>query len=376
MIYIFAEMFGVGKNGGKRHFISMYCIKLELFCSSTTTPNLMPEFLVNSLGFSTEKAISASSKVTCLKPGNNKPNLVLNFFKQIGLDNTQIKILVYPAPRLLFADVGKTLEPKVRVLQEIGLSGSDLVRVISKSGPFLRTGLDTSIRPSLEYLRKLLGKDETVAKVLKRSPALLHYRLDRVMARNILFFLNHGCSSLDIEKLILRNPTIFVQKLEWLEDIVQRVEKDFCICRDSQMFYYGVEMLSSLSKSSLEMKLGIFRSFGWSESDIITMVQRLPLCLTTSEVKLRNVLKFFMEELRYESSYVARHPTLIMFSLEKRVLPRIKIWQLLKEKQVIKKVPCFYTVIKCSEREFLENYVLPVRDEIPEVYELYIKSRN
>ncbi|KAL3339686.1 hypothetical protein AABB24_028343 [Solanum stoloniferum] len=369
-------MFGLGKNDGKRHFISMYCIKLELFCSSTTTPNLMPEFLVNSLGFSTEKAMSASSKVTCLKPGNNKPNLVLNFFRQIGLDNTHIKILVYPAPRLLFANVGKTLEPKVRVLQELGLSGSDLVRVISKSGSFFQTGLDTSIRPSLEYLRKLLGKDETVAKVLKRSPVLLNYRLDRVMARNILFFLNHGCSSLDIEKLIIRNPTIFVQKLEWLEDIVQRVEKDFFICRDSRMFYYGVQMLSSLSKSSLEMKLGIFRSFGWSDSDIITMVQRRPLCLTTSEVKLRNVLKFFMEDLGYESSYIARRPTLIMFSLEKRVLPRIKIWELLKEKQVIKKVSCFYTVIKWSERQFLENYVLPVRDEMPEVYEFYIRSRN
>uniref|UniRef100_A0A3Q7G1X5 Uncharacterized protein n=1 Tax=Solanum lycopersicum TaxID=4081 RepID=A0A3Q7G1X5_SOLLC len=62
------------------------------------------------------------------------------------------------------------------------------------------------------------------------------------MASNILFFLNHGCSSLDLEKLILRNPIIFVQKLEWLEDIVQRVEKEFCICRDSRMFYYGVEM--------------------------------------------------------------------------------------------------------------------------------------
>ncbi|XP_055822896.1 uncharacterized protein LOC129891529 [Solanum dulcamara] len=367
-------MFGLGKNGGKRHFLSLYCIKLELFCSSTATPNLMPGFLVKSLGFSTEKAISASSKVTCLKSGNNKPNLVLNFFKQIGLDNNQIKILVSASPRLLFADIGKTLEPKVKFLQEIGLSGSDLVRVISKSGPFLRTGLDTGIRPSLEYLRKLLGNDENVAKALKRSPALLRHRLDRVMAPNILFLLNHGCSSLAIKKLILRNPRIFIQKLEWLEDKVLRVEKDFCIRSNSGMFLYGVEMLSSLSKSSLEMKLGIFRSFGWSDSDIITMVQRLPLCLTVSEVKLRNVLKFFMGELGCGSSYVACHPTLIMFSLEKRVLPRIKIWELLKEKQVMERVPCFYTVIKCSEREFLEKYILLLREEMPEIYEFYIRS--
>ncbi|MCE0481225.1 hypothetical protein HAX54_038802 [Datura stramonium] len=368
-------MFGLGKNGGKMHFLSMYCIKKEHFCS-TTSVNLMPEFLVNSLGFSREKSISVSNKVTCLKPGNNKPEIVLNFFKQIGLDKNQIKMLVSPAPSLLFADVGKTLEPKVKVLQEFGLSGSDLASVLARSGAFLRTGLDTGIRPSLEYLRKLLSSDDSVAKALKRSPALLHYRLHIVMAPNILLLQNIGCSSLDIEKLFLRNPRIFLQKPEWLEDIVRRVEKDFCIPKDSWMFFYGVKMLSSLSKSSLEMKLGIFRSFGWSDSDIITMVQRLPLCLTISEAKLSNVLKFFMGELEYESSYLASHPTLLMFSLEKRVLPRIKILELLKEKQLIKRVPCFYTVIKCSECQFLENYVLPLRNEMPEVYDFYIKSGN
>ncbi|KAJ8541774.1 hypothetical protein K7X08_002590 [Anisodus acutangulus] len=366
-------MFGLGKNGANRHFLSMYCIKLELFCS-TTTPNLMPEFLVNSLGYSKEKAITASTKVTFLKPGNNKPDLVLNFFKQIGLDKTQIKMLVSPAPSLLFADVSKTLEPKIKVLQEFGLSGSDLVRVISRSGIFLRTGLDTAIKPSLEYLRKLLSSDEMVVKALKRSPALLHYRLARAMAPNISLLQNLGCPSLDIEKLVLRNPRIFLQKPEWLEDIVERVEKDFCIRRDSRMFFYGVESISSLSKSSLDMKLGVFKSFGWSDSDIITMVQRLPLCLVASEAKIRRMLKFFMGELGYESSYVASHPTLLMFSLEKRVLPRNKILELLKEKKRIKRVPCFYTVIKCSELEFLEKYVLPLRDEMPEAYDFYIKS--
>ncbi|KAJ8531031.1 hypothetical protein K7X08_025762 [Anisodus acutangulus] len=167
----------------------------------------MPEFLVNSLGYSKEKATSASTMVTFLKPGNNKPDLVLNFFKQIGLDKTQIKLLISPAPRLLFADVSKTLEPKIKVLQEFGLSGSDLVRVISRSGTFLRT--------------------------------------DRAMAPNISLLQNLGCSSLDIEKLVLRNPRIFLQKPEWLEDIV---EKDFCIRRDSRMFFYGVESISSLSE--------------------------------------------------------------------------------------------------------------------------------
>ncbi|XP_060197929.1 transcription termination factor MTERF2, chloroplastic-like [Lycium barbarum] len=361
-------MFTLVKNGAKRHFLSMYCIKLELFFSTTNAqPNLMPEFLVNSLGYSRDKAISASNKVTFLKPGNNKPYLVLDFFKNIGLDKTQIKMLVSPAPSLLFANVENTLKPKIKVLEEFGLSGSDLARVISRSGAFFRTSLDSGIKPSLKYLREVLSSDDSVVKAIKRAPTLLHYHLHKAMAPNISLLHNLGCSSLDIEKLFLRNPRIFLQKPEWLEDIVERVEKDFGIRTDSRMFFYGVEMLSSLSKSSLEMKLGIFKSFGWSDSDITMMVQRLPLCLTTSEAKLRNVLKFFMGELGYESSYIASHPTLLMFSLEKRVLPRNKILELLKEKKLIKRVPCFYTVIKCSEWEFLETYVLPLRDEMPEV---------
>ncbi|KAM3359709.1 hypothetical protein P3S68_019420 [Capsicum galapagoense] len=140
------------------------------------------------------------------------------------------------------------------------------------------------------------------------------------------------------------------------------------------MFLYGVQMISSLSKSSLGMKIGIFKSFGWSDTDIITMVQRLPFCLTLSEAKIRKVLKFFMGELGYESSYIASHPTLLMFSLEKRVLPRKKILELLKEKDLINLVPCLYTIMKCSECKFLENYVRCLRDEMPDVYDFYIKS--
>ncbi|KAM3200474.1 hypothetical protein P3L10_032836 [Capsicum annuum] len=63
-----------------------------------------------------------------------------------------------------------------------------------------------------------------------------------------------------------------------------------------------------------------------------------------------------------------------MFSLEKRVSPRKKILELLKEKDLINLVPCLYTIMKCSECKFLENYVRCLRDEMPDVYDFYIKS--
>ncbi|XP_075111166.1 uncharacterized protein LOC142181665 [Nicotiana tabacum] len=135
--------------------------------------NLLVDIVANSLGFSTEKVISTSAKVTFLKPENNKPLLVINFFQQIGLDISHIKTLVCTNPSLLFSDVEKILEPKTKLLQELGLSGSDIAKVISKSVCFLHSSLDYSVRLDLDYFRKLLGIVDSVAKAIKRSPRIL-----------------------------------------------------------------------------------------------------------------------------------------------------------------------------------------------------------
>ncbi|XP_016513443.1 transcription termination factor MTEF18, mitochondrial-like [Nicotiana tabacum] len=377
-----ALLFRLSDNGTKRHLLPINCTKFQLFYYSTApanvtnSSNLLVDLLVNSVGFSKEKAISTSTKVTCLKPGNNKPNLVLSFFKQIGLHKTQIKTLVSAYPGLLFSDVDNTLKPKITVLQKVGLSGSNLTRVITRSGALFHTSLDTCIR-NLDYLRELLGSDvDSVAVVIKRAPWLFSRNLPKVMPPNIVLLERVGFSSMDINKFFLNRPLGMVQKTEWLESVVRRVEKDFGIPRGSPMFKHGLEAIVNFGESTLKMKLEIFRSFGWSDSDILTMVQKLPYCLTASEAKLRNGLKFFMNELGYKSSYIASHPTLLKLSLEKRVLPRNEIFKLLKEKRLLRRRLCLYTVVSYPESKFIENCVLPFRYELPELYELYMKSKG
>ncbi|XP_059280903.1 transcription termination factor MTERF15, mitochondrial-like [Lycium ferocissimum] len=369
-------MFGFGSNGAKKHLSSMfYTFRFHLFYSTlpaTSRADILVDFMVNSLGFSTHEAISTSDKVTRSRLRNYEPHLLLDVFHNMGLNKSQIKTLISSSPEVLFCHIDKNLKPKIKVLQQLGLSGSDLVTFIKKSD-FLTRGLHTTIKPSLDYLKELLGSYDSVAMVVKKEPRLLSNNLRKVIPPNISLLQNLGFSRMDIETIFNRRPRYLLNNPVWLERVVHQAENIFHIPRESRMFLHGIEALVSLDESKLERKLDIFRSFGWSDSDICAMVRKLPYCLTSSEAKISFTLKFFMNELGYEPSYLASHAPLLKYSLEKRVMPRNEILKFLKEKQLITRKLSLYTVVASTELEFQKKYVLPFREKMPDLYDLYIK---
>ncbi|XP_009593534.1 transcription termination factor MTERF4, chloroplastic-like [Nicotiana tomentosiformis] len=370
-----ALMFGLGSNGATKHLFS---IRFQLFYSTaaaTSRANTLVDFLVNSLGFSNKEAISTSSKVTRSRLRNYEPHLLLDLFRKVGMNKAQIKTLVSSSPEVLFSHIDKNLKPKIKVLQELGLSGSDLVTFINKSD-FLTRGLHTTIKPSLDYLREYLGSYDAVARVVKKEPRLLSNNLPKVIPPNILLLQNLGFSRVDIETVFHRRPRYLLNNPEWLERVVNQAEKNFNVPRESRMFLHAIEALVSLDESKLERKLDIFRSFGWSDSDISAMVRKLPYCLTSSEAKINITLKFFMNELGYEPSYLASHAPLLKYSMEKRVKPRNEILKFLQENQLIKGKLSLYTAVSSPESRFRKKYVLPFKEKMPELYDLYIKNTS
>ncbi|OIT29220.1 transcription termination factor mterf5, chloroplastic [Nicotiana attenuata] len=357
---------------GKSVAVSQY------FYSSSATPapaatHFLVKYLVNSLGFSKEEATSTSSKVTSWKSLKN-PDLVLNFLKQTGLDDTQMKKLVSRAPKLLFYDFPKTLKPKFQCLMDLGLSGSDLVNVITKDTTIVERGLVTHLRPTIDCLRRTLGTDENVVKAIKRTPWLLSFGAYHIMESNVLLLRNCGVSDVKIKTLVLRNPRCITQKTEWVKDLLHRVEKDFQVPLNSPIFPYGFHTLASQKKSRLEKKIEIFKSFGWSDDDILVMFRKLPYCVALSEVKIKKALNIYMKELGFEPAYLASHPSILVYSLEKRVVPRVQVLKILDEKKVERRKLDLYYVLSLTELKFIEYFVLPYKDQIPELYESHNKT--
>nr|XP_010320511.1 uncharacterized protein LOC101266934 [Solanum lycopersicum] len=352
---------------GFTDFLSLNSIKSQCLYSTSATSALV-KYLVDSLGFSKQEASLASSKVTSRKHLDN-PDLVINFLKQTGFHNTQVKKLVFMAPKLLYHDVNKTLKPKFQCLMDLGLSGSDLAKLTTKDTTIVEKGLVTHLRPTIDFLRKIMGSDEDVVKAIKKSSWLISFNAHQIMKNNVVLLRNSGVSDVKIRKLVLICPHYLTQKPEWVKDLLHRLEKDFRIPLHSPMFPYGFHTLAAQKKSKYENKIEIFKSFGWSNDYVLMMFRKLPYCIALSEDKIQKALSFYMNRLGCEPAYLASHPSILVFSLEKRVVPRMQVLKILDEKKVERRKLGFYYALTITETKFMDYFVLPYKDQIPDLYE-------
>ncbi|GMH22643.1 hypothetical protein Nepgr_024486 [Nepenthes gracilis] len=360
---------------GIRGTLSLDLKSVRLFSTSAEIgdAHVLVDYLVKSLGFSREEAIHTSAKVSHLKSIKNYESII-SFFRKGVLDKTQIRNIICSVPSLLTCNVDKTLKPKIRVLQDLGLSGSDLVDFVVSNPGFITRGLESHILPLVDFLKSILGSNENVAKAIKKSSWLLSGTSCEKLQENVALLQNYGLSSERIQKFILRNPRCLTYNYKWLEGSLVRVEKMLGIPRESAMFEHGFQVIASFSMENLQSKYELFKSHGWSESEVREMVRKQPGVLRLSMDTIPNRLNFFMKDLGYEARYIASHPSILLFSMEKRVLPRNSVLRILKDRKLIMNQR-LYGALCQSESQFLNQFVLPHKDELPQLYEAYINGR-
>ncbi|KAJ8448433.1 hypothetical protein Cgig2_022061 [Carnegiea gigantea] len=135
------------------------------------------DFLVDSLEFSNEEALSTSTELTKWRQSqliklratdfHRKAELVIRFLEQKGFEKPQIRKLVSAMPRILTCKVEANLEPKMNYFLELGFSTSDIADVVSVQKKILIYGLYSTIRPAIEALRTVMGSVENVLRVMK-----------------------------------------------------------------------------------------------------------------------------------------------------------------------------------------------------------------
>ncbi|KAI3750639.1 hypothetical protein L2E82_21350 [Cichorium intybus] len=343
--------------------------------SADRKPRLIVDYLVDSLQFSKQDAVAVSSKgkLTNLRSPINS-DLVLNLFKDYGLNLSQIRQIISSAPKILSCKANKTLEPKLKVFQELGLSGSDLVCLIKKNPEIFGYGLHTRIMPGLDLLKKLLGSDERVIEVINKSRWL--YVTSSSMKRlstNISLLQKFGLSNERITKFMLSNPEKLMADPKLLESRLSYVEQNLGISPDLPSFIHAASVVLWSSDSEVDKKMQIFKSFGWSDSEISLLFRNQPYVLNKSEGNIREKLKFFMKDLGYTPSYLLSCNTFFTLSLDKRVIPRNMMLKILKEKKLVKDKPSLITIATYSELRFLE-FLKGFEKVIPGIREIYMDS--
>ncbi|WCJ44498.1 hypothetical protein M5689_025162 [Euphorbia peplus] len=218
------------------------------------------------------------------KPQN--ADSVVKYFKEIGFSKDQIENVVQKLPRILSANLDKTIKPKIKVFRDLDFDSSDVAEIIHRDPRVLTRSADTKIASSILVLKDVLGSNADVCRLLKTHGGLLINDLRRTMMPNVEYLKSCGMNSLQIARYAFSFNRLFLIKPENMEILVKRVD-EMGIDRGSKKFLCAVRVMSSMSKENWDLKLKLLRELGFSEENILFMFRRAPQAIAVSEMKIK-----------------------------------------------------------------------------------------
>ncbi|KAK6158207.1 hypothetical protein DH2020_005521 [Rehmannia glutinosa] len=276
--------------------------------------------------------------------------------------------MVTRSPTILLAHPEKTVLPKIRFFQSIGMPAPVLAQMVSTNPTILRCSLEKRIIPFYNYLKNLLQKDEKVFNVFKRSAAHFVQILLPRLAPNVAILRKYGVSESNISYLVVNHPRPLIMRSDEFIKLVDSVI-ELGIDISKMMFVQALQVLHGTSKSTWEYKKEVYRRWGWSESDIRMAFSIHPICMSLSEKKM-SIMEFLVNEMNCPPKTIARYPTALLYSLEKRIMPRCRVVKLLVVKGLIKKSYRLVTLLVMTDKSFSEKFV-GTYENVPQLLDVY-----
>ncbi|CAJ2639586.1 unnamed protein product [Trifolium pratense] len=329
--------------------------------------------IINSAGLSPETSLKLSKKLKLRKYDDDYdgPNTVIRLLRTYGFSATQLSRLVKIHPLVLLSKPEKTLLPKLEFLLSIGVSITDLPKILINNIDLLQTSLEKKIIPLYHTIRSLVHDDKEVVSVLKRWK--YNFYTDS-MVPNIEVLRNLGVPQRSISLLVTHFPNIAFTKHSRFVEAVNFVKEMGCDPLNSN-FVLALLVIVGMSKETWELKLKIFERWGWSKDICILAFQKYPRYMATSEKKIQKIMSFLVNDMGYTPEDIARCPTILNRSMEKTIVPRSTVIKILKSRGLIKSSLSLHSFIWTTEKTFLKRYVTPFQKDLPLLLDAY-KGQN
>lgn len=136
------------------------------------------------------------------------------------------------------------------------------------------------------------------------------------------------------------------------------------------LFVQGVSVKSGMTPSTWKTKVALYESLGWSEKEVISAFSKQPFCLLLSQETIRRRMDFFVNKMRWGPSVIAARTWLLCLNLEKRVIPRCSVMNILASKELVRR-NFGARFLQITEKDFLDKYVIKYQDQHPEVVQAY-----
>ncbi|GAU47451.1 hypothetical protein TSUD_404000 [Trifolium subterraneum] len=325
------------------------------FLTTSPSHSFAASYLIDKFGFSSEFAFKAS-KIVHFKT-SKKPDSVLNFFTTHGFTDSDIHSIIKREPWLLSCDTQKRILPKFQFLLSKGASNSDIVRMVVGNPRFLKPSLNNRVIPVYKLVTRFLKSEQRAIATVISLPYLL---CSDYVIPNVNLMVDKGVCDSSISKIFSSN--IIFCKPRVLEDMVEELKN---MGFDPSKIYFGDALLAKLglSKSKWDEKIDTFKKWGWSDETILEAIRKQPKCMLVSTDKINRVMQFWVNDLGWDSFYLAKGPGMFSYGLEKRIVPRAMVVFCLHSKGLRSESASLLSPYFVSEKLFLERFVLRFKEE-------------
>lgn len=298
-------------------------------------------------------------------------NSVTHFFKHHGFTDSNISSIVSKRPRILSLDIEKSLRPNLFALRAMGFADDELHKLITANPCVLSS---PAAIPRLEFWRTFLnGDNKLLLLALTRNCGLILHDIDKNVTPKIAFLKDLGLSEDDIRLIVVRYSGIFIRSLSSIDALMKRAQ-ELGFRRDSTMFLNGLWTLSKLGSKLFVARMELFKSFGWSEEEFLTAFRKFPHFANLAEENIREKMEFLVGRAGIVQSYIASRPMILNYSLERRLMPRYHVMNILKLNESIGREWDFYSMVSISEKNFVNRVILRYKVEIPALYGTYVAA--
>ncbi|CAL9124071.1 unnamed protein product [Musa acuminata var. zebrina] len=291
--------------------------------------------------------------------------------KLSGWSDPLVMKLLQREPRLLRANVETILKPRMRSLQDMGFSDTEIVQLVS-SCPCLLYLRD--IQPRINFWRSLLGSNERLIKASRGNMFLLTSSVAQKIEPNISLLRERGISEQCIMQMLVALPSFFCRMNKYIDESIKRVE-ELGVSRDCKMFPHALLTVMTLSRSRFDATFATLMSFGWSQPDSLATFRRYPFIWNYSKKNLSDKMTFLMNEAGCELTYIIGHPALLTFSLEKRLRPRCEVMNFLDHNKLLDKGHDLLSVMLLSEEKFRNKFLFLLgKEKFIAQYDSYVAA--
>ncbi|CAH2075749.1 unnamed protein product [Thlaspi arvense] len=335
--------------------LSRFWISTALAASATAEPALCETLNENST----------------IKFEDHHPKDSTDVLRRWGCSDCDISKIFQRRPGLRKADIAN-LQLKLDLLRGLGITSSDLVKIINCRPRFLSGSLNRHFDERLDYLQAFFGSREVLLKAIVRNPSLLTYDFHNKIKPVIATYSELGVSRQDLIQILLARPTLIPRTSLCNEklDYINRTG----VPKHSKLYKHVVAVIAISRIETIREKLANLEKFGFSEDEVLDLFGRTPLVLTLSIDKIQRNMTFVLGTMKLPARVVLDHPFLLFLNLEAALKPRIllagKIEDMGLDPQI--KGPALLRALRMKEKRFVNAFInchpKNVADELMQFY--------